>query len=59
MVKIRKIYIVVHIRTVISEKMTKVYVLDVFETLADTPGWTQLVESDPKLKELAEKAKSD
>ncbi len=39
--------------------MKDAYVLDVWETLADTPEWQVMLEKDPELRALNEKAKTD
>lgn len=39
--------------------MKDAYVLDVWETLADTPEWQFMLDNDPQLKALSEKAKTD
>jgi len=39
--------------------MSNAFVLDVFETLADCPGWADLVASDIQLQKLNEASKSD
>lgn len=39
--------------------MKDAYVFDVWETLADTPEWQVMLEKDPELRALSEKAKTD
>ncbi len=39
--------------------MKDAYILDVWETLADTPEWQVMLEKDPELRALSEKAKTD
>src|SRR3989338_9993014 len=40
-------------------KMKDAYVLDVWETLVDTPEWGVLLKEDPELNALSERAKTD